>query len=126
MKTIIAGSRTIHDYNIVDQAVFESGFEITEVVSGYARGVDTVGEAWSLVNGLGYAKSFKADWDRFGNSAGHYRNIEMGNYAEALIAVWDGVSRGTKDMIKFAEKKRLKIYVKILSKENLGGLFVGA
>lgn len=125
MKTIIAGSRTIFDYYIVDQAIFESGFEITEVVSGYARGIDTVGEAWSLVNGLGYAKSFKADWDRFGNAAGHYRNVEMGDYAEAAIIVWDGKSRGSRDMIKIAKQKRLKCYVKEVSNENLSGLFVG-
>jgi hypothetical protein len=101
MKTIIAGSRTIWDYGLIDQAVFESGFDITEVVSGYAQGVDAVGEAWSLVNNIGndhgYATPFRANWDRYGLAAGHRRNKEMGDYAKALIAVWDGKSRENVD-----------------------------
>jgi hypothetical protein len=124
MITIIAGTRDIWDYNLVDQAVYESGFNITEVVSGYARGVDTVGEAWSLVNGLGYAKAFKADWDQYGLSAGHRRNLEMAIYAQALIAIWDGKSKGTRDMIKVATQKNLVVYVKNLSRRENYGLFV--
>jgi hypothetical protein len=124
MKTIIAGSRNIWDYSIIDQAVFESGFEISEVISGFAQGVDTVGEAWSLVNGLGYATPFKANWDKFGLSAGHRRNLQMGEYADALVAVWDGKSPGTKSMIKIARQRGLKIFVKDLSKVEISGLFV--
>ena len=115
MRVIIAGGRDIHSYDIVDDAVGaaieEYGFEITEVVSGYARGVDTVGEAWSIVNGLGYATPFPADWDRFGKSAGYRRNEEMADYADALIAVWDGESRGTKHMIDIARRKGLEVFV---------------
>jgi hypothetical protein len=125
MITIIAGCRDIWDYRLVDEAVYESGFDITEVVSGYASGIDTVGEAWSLVNGLGYATPFKANWSKFGRYAGYKRNKEMGDYAEALVAIWDGKSPGTRSMIQYAEERGLKIYVKIVSKENLGGLFVG-
>lgn len=123
MITIIAGSRDIWDYNLVDDTVYESRFDITEVVSGYARGIDTVGEAWSIINGLGYATLFKADWST-GYSAGHRRNLEMAKYAQALIAIWDGVSPGTKSMIKYALQKKLKVYVKIISKEKTNGLFV--
>lgn len=123
MITIIAGSRMIWDYSIVDQAIFESGFKISEVVSGYAKGVDAVGEAWSLVNGLGYATPFKADWNRFGLAAGHRRNVQMGDYAEALVAVWDGKSTGTQGMIRYARKKGLRVFVKDLSKPEKEGLF---
>lgn len=123
MKTIIAGTRTIWDYTFVDQAIYESGFSITEVVSGYAPGVDAVGEAWSIVNGLGEAKPFRADWDKFGLAAGHRRNLDMGNYADSLIAIWDGKSPGTKNMIKVARKKGLRIFVKLYSKEKNSGLF---
>ena len=124
MKVIIAGSRTIWDYSIIDQAVFDSGFNVTEVVSGYAGGVDAVGEAWSLVNGLGYATPFRADWNKYGLAAGHRRNRQMAEYAHALIAVWDGKSPGTKSMIKIAKKLGLKIYLKNLSKRETNGLFV--
>lgn len=111
MKVIIAGSRTIQSYTLVEEVIFASGFSITEVVSGYARGVDTVGEAWSLINGLGYAKPFPANWDRFGNAAGHVRNLEMSEYADALISVWDGKSRGTRDMINIMVDRNKPVYV---------------
>lgn len=44
MKVIIAGSRTLHSYDLVVRAVKDSGLQITEVVSGGARGVDRLGE----------------------------------------------------------------------------------
>lgn len=50
MKVIVAGSRWIDNYDVVKQAIEESGFEITEVVSGVARGADTLGENWADAN----------------------------------------------------------------------------
>lgn len=44
-------------------------------------------------------KRFPADWDRHGRAAGPIRNCQMAQYADALIAIWDGKSRGTKNMI---------------------------
>lgn len=110
MKTIIAGSRDIYDYEVVLSAVKESGFEITEVVNGMARGVDTLGGLYGRSNGIP-VKQFPADWDTYGKRAGVMRNVQMAEYADALIAVWDGKSRGTKHMIDTATKKGLKVYV---------------
>lgn len=109
--TIIAGGRDLWHYWLVDYAVYKSGFVISKVVSGGAKGIDTVGEAWSLVNGLGYADIVYADWDKFGKSAGYKRNEEMAEKAKQLIAVWDGQSKGTKSMIEIAERKGLNVYV---------------
>lgn len=111
MKTIIAGSRSIPDpYHRIAQAIKDSGFEITEVVSGTCRGVDLNGELYAKCNNLP-VKRFPADWEKHGKSAGPIRNCEMAKYAEALIAIWDGKSSGTKDMIDKAKFRGLKVHV---------------
>lgn len=110
MKTIIAGSREIVDFNCVLKAVADCGWTITEVVSGGARGVDTLGEQYAKSFNIPM-KRFPADWNQHGRSAGVIRNREMANYAQALIAIWDGNSRGTKNMIDEASKKGLRVYV---------------
>lgn len=110
MRTIIAGSRSITKYSVVRQAIIDSEFEITEVVSGTARGVDKLGERYAKVSGIPI-KQFPADWNNYGKSAGYRRNNEMAKYADALIAVWDGESKGTASMIELAEKWGLKVFV---------------
>lgn len=130
MKTIVAGSRSIQDQKTVDyvlsKIVLDRILVITEVVSGKAKGVDTLAENWAKKVGLPVAE-FPADWNnveapgakvktnRYGNKynvlAGYWRNQQMADYADALVAIWDGVSRGTQDMIDRAEKKGLTVYV---------------
>ena len=112
MKTIIAGSRTIRKYKIVEEAINESGFEITEIVSGLAKGPDTFGIEWAHRNNIP-VKKFPADWAKFGQSAGMIRNKEMAEYDDALIAVWDGKSSGTKNMIQLATDKQLRKFIKL-------------
>lgn len=109
MKVIIAGSRTIQDYRIVKTAIERSGFKITEVVSGTARGVDVLGERWAMDHNLPI-KQFPADWDGNGRGAGYIRNMEMADYADALIAVWNGRSKGTQHMIATARKKDMEVF----------------
>lgn len=109
-KTIIAGSRGIEDPVVVASAVWLSGFEIAEVVSGGCRGVDRMGEQFAEAAGVP-VKRFPADWEAHGKAAGPLRNQEMADYADALIAIWDGESRGTKDMIDRATKSGLAIFV---------------
>lgn len=110
MRTIIAGSRSITDYKVVESAVVASQFEITEVVSGGAKGVDILGEEYARQNNIP-VKKFLPDWKKHGRKAGILRNCEMGDYAEALVAIWDGKSSGTKHMIDYSQKKNLKVYV---------------
>ena len=99
MKVIIAGSRHITDRLAMVKAIEQSRFEITEVVSGTSRGPDTLGESWALANNIPI-KVFPAEWSKFGNVAGPIRNSEMAKYADAAIILWDGVSKGTLNMIK--------------------------
>ena len=109
MKTIIAGGRNINDSSLVNKVVQESGIEITEVVSGGAGGVDSLGERWAF-DGEICVKRFSANWSRYGPSAGPRRNREMAEYADALILVWDGKSRGSANMLAEAKKRNLMIY----------------
>lgn len=110
MKTIVAGSRDIYDYNLILKGIEDSGFDITEIVSGGYRGVDALGERWAKEN-LIKITQFKADWDTHGRSAGPIRNGQMAKYADALIAFCRDNSRGTTDMIKQAKRCNLKVYV---------------
>lgn len=110
MKVIIAGSRQIEDYDIVVRAVQASEFHVTEVVSGMARGVDRLGLKYAKHYNLS-AKHVPADWQKHGKAAGFIRNVEMAEYADALIAVWDGKSHGTAHMIAEARKRGLKVFV---------------
>ena len=125
MKTIIAGCRWINDYDIVKAAIEASGFEVTEVISGAANGVDTLGENWADTHDIPI-KRFPANWkniktkgavvrrNKYGQYnavAGLWRNERMAKYADALVAVWDGQSSGTKHMIDTARKYGLKVFV---------------
>ena len=73
MKVIIAGSRTITETAVLDEALHRAGFAITEVVCGGARGVDTLGAAWATQCHIP-VRLFLADWQRYGRRAGTLRN----------------------------------------------------
>lgn len=116
MRVIVAGSREISDFDEVAQAIEDSGFEVTELVSGCARGVDTLGEQWAEARGIP-VKPFPADWDKHGKGAGHIRNREMSLYGDALVALVPADSerhpaRGTRNMIAQAEKQMLPLHVR--------------
>lgn len=100
MKTIIAGTRTFTNYELMEQEIEKLGINIDEVVCGCAKGVDTLGKRWADERGIP-VKQFPPDWNKYGKVAGIIRNHEMGDYADYLIAFWDGKSRGTKDMIEY-------------------------
>lgn len=113
MKTIIAGSRDVTDISIIEEACRKCGWEITEVVSGCARGVDLLGERWANQRRI-TIRRYPADWQQHGKRAGPLRNGVMARNADALVAVWDGESRGTKNMIDTARTEGLAVYVHII------------
>jgi len=108
MKVIIAGSR--HITNPAIPPLSEWKWPVTEVVCGEARGVDAAGRAWAERHGIP-VKSFPADWNRHGRAAGPVRNEQMANYADALVAFWDGESRGTHHMIETMRLRGKKVHV---------------
>lgn len=110
MKIIIAGSRTISDYNIVTSAVKASNFVPSIIVSGGARGTDKLGERYGQDNNI-LVEVFPANWAKYGKRAGRIRNNEMAEFADALIAIWDGSSPGTKHMMNEMKKLDKPVFV---------------
>lgn len=117
MKTIIAGSRSIKDEKLVNDILNNLEFEITEVVCGIAAGVDTIGGKWGLSRDINVVY-FPANWN-IGITAGFIRNEEMAQYADCLVLIRDGVSKGSLDMLKRAKKHNLKIDLYDLSQPRL-------
>jgi hypothetical protein len=112
MKVIIAGGRNFNDYSSLKEFCDKILINQTdiEIVSGGARGADTLGERYAKERKYD-VKIFLANWDKYGRSAGAIRNNLMSDYADGLIAFWDGESKGTKHMIESATKKNLKVRI---------------
>jgi YspA, cpYpsA-related SLOG family len=110
MRLIIAGSRDFTDYNLLKLMINSLNLKPSLVLCGMARGADLLGARWASENSVPVAE-FPADWDAYGKSAGYKRNQEMAAFADALIAFWDGKSKGTKHMLDIAESRGLKVYM---------------
>lgn len=113
MKVIIAGSRTFNNFDLLLEKCdhyLQAQAPNVEIVSGQATGADKLGETYAQLKGYPIAK-FPADWDTHGKSAGYKRNVRMAEYADALIAFWDGKSKGTKHMINIAREKGLMVRI---------------
>ncbi|OGT59969.1 MAG: hypothetical protein A3E01_07735 [Gammaproteobacteria bacterium RIFCSPHIGHO2_12_FULL_63_22] len=82
----------------------------TKIVSGMAPGADTLGVQFAGSLDLPLHK-FPADWDGLGKGAGPARNQQMAEFADVLVAFWDGYSNGTRDMIERALKRGLELHV---------------
>ena len=109
-NVIICGSREFQDYNLLKEKCdyylskrISSGQKVV-VISGGARGADSLGERYAKERGL-ECKVFPADWDRYGKSAGYRRNVVMSENADSLIAFWNGESKGTKHMIDIMQRQ---------------------
>ena len=107
---IIAGGRNFNDYELLKEKVDFYLTNITkeciQIISGMASGADTLGYKYAIERGYPCIK-FPAKWDIHGKAAGHIRNKAMAEHADALIAFWDGRSRGTKNMIDIAKEKNI-------------------
>lgn len=103
MKLIIAGGRDIDEmeayvllvHHLRGPARVLSTY--TEIVSGGAKGVDAAGESFAEFYQVP-VKRFPADWNQYGAAAGPIRNREMSLYADVLLLIWDGKSRGSANM----------------------------
>lgn len=114
-KVIIAGGRDFDNYTLLkERCDYYLQNKLREgrvvIISGHASGADSLGERYTQERGLSL-DAHPADWKAHGKAARSIRNKEMAEVADALIAFWDGVSRGTKNMIDTAKSKGLKVAV---------------
>ena len=131
-KVIVAGGRSMNNYELLcrklDHILSDKAKQCRiQIVSGTANGADALGERYAKERGFSIAK-FPAPWEdiegkpphsigtrrdgkKYWKAAGHHRNDQMADYADALVAFWDGESSGTKNMIGLAEGKELKVAV---------------
>lgn len=113
-RVIIAGCRDFADYDLLkekcDFYLQNKEKEGIVIVSGHASGADALGERYAQERGF-QLETYPADWKAHGRAAGPIRNENMARVANALIAFWDGKSRGTKNMIETARKYNLKVAV---------------
>ena len=111
MKLAIIGSRGFNDYNLLTKTLEEHWFhhewgtDVDEVISGGARGADSLGAKWAKAQNLKLTE-FIPDWEKHGKTAGFIRNEDIIKNADCVLCFWDGVSRGTANSLSIA--KRLK------------------
>lgn len=116
MRLLIAGSRNFINYGLLYRELQLISKEITEIISGGARGADKMGECYANLNNIPI-KLFPADWHNLGKQAGYIRNVDMGDYCDKAIIFWDGKSKGTKHMIDILQQKN-KPYRIVYFKED--------
>lgn len=115
MKLIVAGGRDFVNTQVMITVLMdlvEKGKidPNPELVCGMARGADML--AYSLwANHNMKIHTFPADWKTHSRSAGYIRNTEMGNFADVLVAFWDGKYRGTKHMIEYMQKLGKPVHI---------------
>ena len=110
MKVIIAGSRSLPiTQESFDQCIKDSGYNIVELVSGRSGIIDHMGEDWAYKRNIQIVL-FPADWSALGLKAGPIRNAQMAEYADALIAFWDGKDLDVADLMKKMKLKGKPVY----------------
>ncbi len=115
-RIVIAGCR---DYTNYKEAKDYIDFCISEIrkeneiiiISGGAKGADVLGEQYAKENNFKIER-YPAEWEKYGHSAGPKRNQKMAQECDCVICFWDGESRGTKTMIKYANQYKKQIRIK--------------
>lgn len=110
MKLAVVGSRTFTNERLLEFTLNNYKDSITLVVSGGARGADSLGESWAIKNNIP-VKVFKPEWHKYGKSAGMIRNELIIQECDICMAFWDGKSKGTANSIFICEKLNKKVAV---------------
>ena len=113
MKLAVFGSRTLSLSNI--EEYLPNG--VTEIVSGGAKGIDSEAAKFAISHNIKLTE-FLPDYERYGRGAPLKRNVQIVDYADAGLAFWDGVSRGTKYTIDLFHKCGKPITIVIVGRES--------
>lgn len=112
MNIAVVGSRNILDKNLIfnhiDELVSNIDSEI-KIISGGAKGVDSIASDWAKQNNVEIIE-IKPNW-KLGRGAGIIRNKDIVKQADIVLAIWDGVSKGTLSSINFAKSLNKKLIV---------------
>lgn len=118
MRLIIAGSRNIDSKSTVKEAIQESQYTINEIdtiLCGMADGVDSISrEIFEDIDTITIEEYPAEDYlNKAPNPsvAPLFRNTAMAENATDLLAIWDGQSNGTQDMIQKAKQENLSVYI---------------
>lgn len=106
MKLAIIGSRSLNVENLGDYLPSD----VSEIVSGGAKGIDSQAAEYARQNGLTLTE-FLPDYARYGRGAPLKRNEQIAEYADAALAFWDSKSKGTKYTISLFEKLGKRVVV---------------
>lgn len=121
MKLAVVGSRDFNDYDLLKTKLdqINERVKITLIISGGARGADSLAERWANEHKV-ETKIFYPDWDKYGKKAGFLRNEQIIKYCDAVVAFWDGKSKGTEHSINLAKvNNKYCIITKFNEKCNL-------
>lgn len=99
LKVAVIGSRNA----VVDNLGKYLPPDTSEIVSGGARGIDTQAREYAVANSIKLTE-FLPEYSKYKKAAPLKRNIEIIEYADEVIAFWDGKSRGTKFVIDTCNK----------------------
>ena len=100
MKLLIAGSRSITDFDLSPHVPAD----VDLIITGGAKGVDTIAEQYARQRGIP-TLTVKPAYEKYGRAAPLRRDEEMVDMADAVLVIWDGVSRGSKHTADYARKK---------------------
>lgn len=106
MIVAVIGSRGLH----VDDLGQYLPKETTEIVSGGAKGIDSDAKAYAQAHGIPL-KEFLPEYQKYGRGAPLKRNLLIIEYADVVLAFWDGESRGTKYVIDHCREMNVPVNV---------------
>ncbi len=106
MKVAVIGSRNL----IVEDLGIYLPQGVSEIVSGGAKGIDSCAREYAKLNNIKLTE-FLPEYKKYGKSAPLKRNLQIIDYADSVIAFWDGQSKGTKYVIDKCKKKNKKVTV---------------